>query len=616
MRLPEFHYRWEWRLRSSPEQLWPLISDTSRFNRDVGLPAVQVGDDQARPNARRRVGFARFGLRVEWDEEPFEWVRPQRFGVVRSYRSGPVASLRVRADLAALPEGGTRLLYETWVRPSGLLGLLVVPATMTLFNRRAFAAAFRRYDDLTSGASPAGGKLGEARLAAGGSARLAPMQERLAAETGAADLAARLVELVAEGDEVTLARLRAYELAGAWGIPRRKVLEMCLQATRVGLLDLQWDLLCPLCRGAKESVSTLAKMKQQVHCQTCNIDFTANFERSVELTFRVSPAIREVSDASFCMGGPQMTPHIVAQQLLPAGERRDLELPLEEGRYRVRTLSLPGGQLLAATSDGPQTVTLAASPLGWPGEEFAVSSAPRLHLENATQVEQLFILERTAWSDQATTAADVLTLQAFRDLFSSELLRRGEHVSVGNMAILFTDLRDSTRLYREIGDAPAFSRVMDHFAVLREELGMEGGALVKTIGDAVMAVFRRPVEALRAVVRAQQRLASPPSGPPFYLRAGIHYGPCIAVTLNDRLDYFGSAVNLAARLEHFSSGEDIVISEIVRHDPEVAELLSSPDSPLLAEAFATRIRGYDEGEFPLWRVAPSTVAPGASVGVL
>jgi class 3 adenylate cyclase len=235
-----------------------------------------------------------------------------------------------------------------------------------------------------------------------------------------------------------------------------------------------------------------------------------------------------------------------------------------------------------------------------------VSLSPTLRFENRTDAEQLFVLERMAWSDQASTAAEVTTLQIFRDLFSSELLRPGERVSVGSLTVLFTDLRDSTRFYREIGDAPAFGRVMDHFAVLQEAIAEEDGALVKTIGDAVMAVFRRPVSALRAILEAQQRLAAPPGGaPPFYLKAGMHHGPCIAVTMNDRLDYFGSVVNVAARLERLSSGEDVIVSDTVRRDPEVEELLSAPETQLIAEPFEAQLKGFDKVQFRLWRVARS-----------
>ncbi len=606
MRYPEFRYRWEWELRSTPEQLWPFVTDTNRFNRDGGLAAVQHADGETGSNARQRLRFSRLGIQVEWEEEPFEWVRPYRFGVNRRYHAGPVSSTRVLVELTPQPGAGTRLVYRTWVRPSNPLGMVAVPPFMRLINHRAFGDAFRKYDELALREEPTLKGTQDVRLVPGGRERLATLQRTLVERTGEPELVARLVEAVHEGDDFALARLRPYALADAWDAPRRKVLEICLQATRAGLFDLRWDLLCPLCRGAKESGSTLAEMKQPAHCQTCNIDFAANFDRSVELTFRASPAVRRVEDRSFCVGGPQVTPHIVAQQLLAAGDRRSVALPLEAGRYRLRTLGLAGGRFLAAATDGAQEATLTAGVDGWPPDELVVSLRPTLHLENATDAEQLFILERMSWNDQAATAAEVTSLQVFRDLFSSELLRPGEHVSVGSLTVLFTDLRESTSLYREIGDAPAFGRVQDHFGVLREAIAEEDGALIKTIGDAVMAVFRRPISALRAILSAQQRLAFPPDGaPPLYLKAGMHHGPCIAVTMNDRLDYFGSVVNMAARLERLSSGKDVIISDAVRHDPEVEELLSAPENRLIPEPFEAQLKGFDEAQFHLWRVVRS-----------
>ena len=175
--------------------------------------------------------------------------------------------------------------------------------------------------------------------------------------------------------------------------------------------------------------------------------------------------------------------------------------------------------------------------------------------------------------------------------------------------MLFTDLKNSTRLYRQIGDATAFGRVMNHFDVLKQAIADEDGALVKTIGDAVMAVFRQPASALRAMLEAQQRLAFPPDGMlPLTLKAGLHTGPCIAVTLNDRLDYFGSTVNLAARLEGQSTGNDVVISSAVYGDPEVRELLSDPSNEFVFQRFEIPLKGFDEETFELWRVARARAA--------
>jgi len=168
--------------------------------------------------------------------------------------------------------------------------------------------------------------------------------------------------------------------------------------------------------------------------------------------------------------------------------------------------------------------------------------------------------------------------------------------------VLFTDLRHSTRLYREIGDATAFGRVMDHFDILKKEIAAADGALVKTIGDAVMAVFRSPAAAVRAMLTAQRILAEPPDGSrPLILKAGMHTGPCIAVTLNERLDYFGSTVNMAARLEGLSTGNDVIISSAVYDDAEVRELITSSDS-LSAQPFEMELKGFVEERFQLWRV--------------
>ncbi|MGB8509164.1 MAG: DUF5939 domain-containing protein, partial [Pyrinomonadaceae bacterium] len=441
------------------------------------------------------------------------------------------------------------------------------------------------------------------------SARIRLLESKLVGQGEPPELVARLVETIESADDLTLMRLRPYALADIWHVPRRDALELCLRATRAGLLDLRWELLCPLCRGAKASHESLADVRSEVHCDSCNIDFTVNFDRSVEVVFRANPSVRRIEARDFCVGGPQVTPHIVAQQLLAPAARREFSVALAEGRYRLRTHGLPGARYLNITHEGEPTAMVRAENSAWPAGELCLSTSPRLELENATDGEQLFILERTAWSDQAATAAEVTSLQLFRDLFADEALRPGDRISVGSLTILFTDLRSSTRLYREIGDAVAFGAVMNHFDVLRAEIAGAGGALIKTLGDAVMASFPNPAPALIAIMRAQAALASPDAkgARPLTLKAGIHTGPCIAVTLNGRLDYFGSNVNIAARLEPLSNGDDCVISSEVRHDPEVAALLSDPEGNLFAEQIEAELKGFDMERFELWRVRRKAV---------
>jgi len=610
MSFKEFHYRWEWLCRSSAEALWPLVADTDRFNRDANIPPIkrqpQNTDSAADGGQRLQIFF--LGMAIEWDEEPFEWVRPQRFGVMRRYLSGPVAGLQMSAEFNPEPDGGCRLIYQIRARPRNWIGQLLIPVQIGWLTARKFETIIRRYDQLAANrkslrpGTPADFLHEPVRLAPGGRERIAVLSKTLVAKGVSSQLVDRLTEFIEKADDITLSCLRPYALAENWEVSRRDILELCLHATREGLLEFRWELLCPLCRGAKQTSTSLGGIRSKVHCDSCNIDFTANFERSVELKFRPNPIIRKIDVREFCIGGPQVTPHIVAQQLLEAGANRSITLSFEEGRYRMRTMQKPGGQFLSISSDGQPQATLRLETSGWPADEARVISTALLQLENATNQKQLFILERMAWNDQAVTAAEVTALQAFRDLFANEALRPNEQISVGSLTILFTDLRDSTRLYREIGDAPAFGCVMNHFDILRTALAAEEGALVKTIGDAVMAVFRHPAAALRTVLRAQQILASPPPGTrPLRLKAGIHYGPCIAVNLNDRLDYFGSTVNIAARLEGLSSGNDIIISSNVRSDPEVADLLAKTNG-IFIEPLEAVLKGFDQERFELWRV--------------
>ena len=599
----EFHYRWEYELQSSPEKLWPFVADTNRFNRDTGIPSLQVDDNkrQRLRNARRRLRLSFLGMPVEWEEQPFEWIKPSRFGVSRKYSKGPIAELKTLTELSLIGPNRTRLVYQIWARPNSMLGLLVIPIQIGFVASRNFEKAFKRYDQtaqitsaITTDKPP---ELSDLVLT-----RLEDMRRKLIESGAEPQVVSRLIEFVATADDFSLAKIRPYALADDWGESRRAVLEACLRATRVGLLDLQWDLLCPLCRGPQESETSLKDISSKLHCETCRIDFTVNFDRFVEVTFRPNASVRRAEVKDFCMGSPQRTPHVVLQQLLGPRSSRAVSLPLEEGSYRLRTLELPGERLITVGAGAAETASIRVSD-HVTGEELKLAPHMTLQLNNASNEEQLFILERTQWSDQAATAAEITTLQIFRDLFSSEALRPGEQISVGTLTVLFTDLRNSTRLYREIGDATAFGRVMNHFDVLKKAIADEDGALVKTIGDAVMGVFRSSASALRAMLSAQRMLAHPPEGTaPLTLKAGVHTGPCIAVTLNDRLDYFGSTVNMAARLEGLSTGSDVIISRAVYEDPEVRHLINSANGELRATPFEIELRGFDDERFQLWRV--------------
>jgi class 3 adenylate cyclase len=603
------HLVWEWRLPAPPEALWPLASNSDRFNYDARLPREAItAVDRSRGVPVQDVSVAVFGLAVVIQQQPFEWVAPHWFAIRRSFDRGPCASFRLLCQLA--PEGsGTRLRYETWsVTRGGALGRALWRFHMQRNIRPPIDRTFRRYGELASQAGAAVAREvrftpapGPVDFAPGGPQRLEHGLAELAQQPVGAALVPKLGDVLAHGDALLVSRLQPYVLADEWAAPRRAVLELCLRATRLGLLDLRWDLLCPLCRGAKHTAGSLRGVQREAHCDACNMDYEVNFERQVELTFRVNSAIRPAPDLLYCAGAPGLTPHVAVQVQLRPGETRTVQPALPAGRYRLRCDNERGGRYLRTGEGGPLRQALDIDPIAWPEDEPELSTAPELELHNATRAPQLVLLERLAWADDAVTAAEVTALQLFRDLFSAEALRPEEQIRVGSVVVLFTDLVGSTRLYRDIGDAPAFGRVMGHFDVLRERIAAHGGAIVKTMGDAVLGVFTAPLPALEAMLEAQAALAG--ADPPLLLKAGLHVGPCIAVTLNDRLDYFGTTVNFAARLAHAAQGMEVVLSEQAHRDPQVAQWLHAPPPGVALEEHQAELKGFEEDMPRLWRVA-------------
>lgn len=592
MNYPEYHYHWTWQLDHTPSELWPYVADTNRFNHDTGLSVVErVPQTEAESaNAHRKLRFSRLGIVVEWTEEPFEWVEPRRFGVIRTYSCGPVARMRVLAEMRP-SRGGTELSYQVWARPANLLGCIAIPIQIGIVAAKDFGRVFKRYDDLIDVEEEKKDQPTN-RFEQGGLQRLGGLRNDLINAGGSEELTRRLVATIVEEPDIEIARMKPYVLADTWKASRADVLDLFLLATRVGILELSWDILCPLCRGPKDTASSLAGIEPTVHCETCNIDFDSDFERSVELIFRPSRTIRDVNTTDYCIAGPRVTPHVIAQQLMDPGESRTITPEMSPGRHRVRVLNLPGGRYFDVQEDGLQETTVGATKEGWGEDDLILKPEPAITVKNDTDETQLFMIEKLAWMDDAATAADVTVLQRYRDLFSTDALRPGQRISVGSLAILFTDLCDSTRMYREIGDAPAFGLVMDHFDILRNAISTEGGSIVKTIGDAVMAVFREPAPALRAILVAEQTLRSESGERQLHLKAGLHYGQCIAVNLNKQLDYFGTTVNLAARLEHLSEGGATIVSESVVKDPVVQDLLAT-DKTIQAESFQAELKGFD-----------------------
>jgi class 3 adenylate cyclase len=611
-------YKWQWQYKSSPEQLWPYVADTQRFNQATKLPAIEFTEIPQETGGSQRIGrTSKLGISIRYEDYPFEWIKDQEFSNVRVFEQGPLA--RIYTKLTLQPnEAGTCLTYFIEVTPANLLGLLAIPYQFGRETKRNFERVFGQIDDYVQNQAKQPFALKAPALNGAQQARLTALTRQLAAQGHELRLVQYLAEVLINEADINLARMRPYVLADAWHVPRRDVVELFLSAAKLGLLNMRWDIMCPLCRGAKATSLSLDEVRKGVHCPTCNIDFEANFTENVELTFTSHAQIRTVHDDTYCIGGPMVTPHILMHQLIEPGETRTLPLKLKPGGYRVRTQrpGLADRLELDQNLDTVDTLSIRAdvdsisvkacphqSDLTTSQEESTSFIKPvKVVMTNQAPYLQQFYVERAEWYTNAVTAAYVTTLQHFRDLFSDEVLRPGEEIGVQGLTILFSDLIGSTAMYNRWGDASSYSLVREQFAFLQGIVRQYEGAIVKTIGDAIMAAFSDPADGVGAALAIQKEVDSfnaDHPDEPLRIKLGLHHGPCIAVTLNGRLDYFGATVNLAARLEGQSQGQDVVISEKLRHDPAVAQLLES--SAVNITRFETAVKGFDE-PFCLYRL--------------
>jgi class 3 adenylate cyclase len=559
-------FLWRFEIDAPLDAMWPLLTDTSRFNRALGLPEMQFEErDGALHGSSINAGF-----RQEWTEVPWQWIHGRELLAIRDYEQGFARWVRAIYEVASTSSGGFELLvYFGWI-PRGWFGALVL--------RHGFArveADYRRVlaelaASIRASQSPVVYRVLHPALDPAGDAQLQAKTRALLDAGMPAAIVERLAEHLRTADELELARIQPKLLARRWEIEPRELLRLALHATRVGLLDLSWDIVCPHCRGTREELASLSRVPGESRCDPCDLDFDTRAESSVEVTFRVNASIRKVSKRQWCAAEPAKRDHIYVQLELAPGERRSAAPPLPEGLYRMRHRGDEAPRLLELRA-GASSAPLAWSSQSHGDELRAPNPTFELHNDGATLL--YFVVERAQWSDAAVRPGDLLSLREFRDIFSEDFLAQDVQLAVGMQTLLFTDMVGSTRFYATRGDAEAFIQVRRHFAEMFEVIAAHDGVVVKTIGDAVMAAFVEASAAIRAAHAIQRLFPAGREDLDIRVRISLNRGSCIAVRFNADIDYFGNAVNLAAKLQGSAEAGQIAISTSVHEAPGVATAL-------------------------------------------
>jgi class 3 adenylate cyclase len=446
---------------------------------------------------------------------------------------------------------------------------------------------------------------------------------RQAADPAVADAIVRLVE---DGEDHELNRINALEFSKSRGFEEEKVISAFLHASRLGLFDLTWNVLCPGCSGVLDAHDTLKSLRpDDYHCGLCACGYQPSVDEQVEVAFTVSPKVRHIAAHDpntlplweyfkqvFWSSGidlnkesfSRLTEEVTLDALeLPAGERAVLSLQLPSQfiiAFEPVTHSAHFIDVQGEPTKERQQLALIYNKAHPPTGSITLRPGPlRLSLDNQAGVRTLpcvFIAaealhELLGKRRPFLTAKRMLSNQTFRDVFKADNLNIDQRLKITSLTFLFTDLKGSTALYERVGDLAAFDLVRAHFHALLSIIASEKGAVVKTIGDAVMATFVKPEHAIAAGLKmraAMDALNAERGTDDLVVKIGIHEGPCLAVMLNERQDYFGQTVNIAARVQGLATSQAIHVTGGVIDTPEVTAILQKQEIQPIQKQAALR----------------------------
>jgi class 3 adenylate cyclase len=435
-------------------------------------------------------------------------------------------------------------------------------------------------------------------------------------------------------DERELVRIDPVSWGERHGIGTEEAIDLFLHAAKARLYRMDWQLFCPSCAGVIDSFNALRGVNPHFKCLLCQLETEATLDDYIAVTFTVDPEVRAIRfhdpDAldieelylrfhflpigRMGEGGPKLVdvlPGLLGMKawvepgttarfeatvppdcfllghdlrtgagfmgLVTEAGSSELRLSFRDGRFDLGTVSGTG-----EVREGPLEVEVRND--GASRCAFAVFFMPAAMLAK----------KMTLTLDPYLSAKRLLTNQTFRDLFEDEALGATEGIGAKDMCFLFTDLKGSTEMYDRVGDLKAFSLVRLHFGYLIDAVRRNHGAVVKTIGDAVMASFVSPVDAVRAALEmreAMRRFNETVGKPDMAIKIGAHRGPCIAVTMNGRLDFFGQTVNVAARVQGLAGADEVYVTRDLVEASGVRDLLGSRP---LGEEIAS-LKGVQEG---------------------
>ncbi len=567
------HFRQSWTFASPPERLWPYVANTDRLNRAVGLAPVNQLTASPTADFARTARLKSFGLEIEWQEYPFEWVRDREHRVHRAYRTGPLQSLWNHVVLARRADGGTDMTHTISVVTRGIVGDLAAALEIGQRVSRNMDRVYRRIDHMLSTGGeedpfeeshrPSPEQIANVGRAA------TDLRERHGFDGRMVD---RLVQALLYAPSSELGRMRPLSLASAWHTDAAATLDMFMVARGLGILAHAWDIVCPTCRVAHECVPRLQAVGRIGQCRTCGVTFERDLADSVELIFRPDDRVRVTERLTYCLGSPAARAHVFLQQVLEPREERIVDAELPPGSYEVCAAPSRDRRELVASAVGFASVleaSLREDESLDVRQAMVRAGAIRLTLRNETTQPATFRVESPGAQAGAAPASLAVMHPTFRAVCQDDHIAEGEYISIARQSFVCLEVCDVDALLRAHGDAATYARI-EHveklFTAETEKLG--GGPFGRPFTTGLLVgSFPNPVAATRAAIALARAIHDVP------VRIAVHEGSSLAFTRGAGIHYFGRTLHESLALLRDGMAGELVFSALSLSTRPVLSLL-------------------------------------------
>lgn len=615
---PPVEYFFQFNFPIKLDRLWSILADTSRLNQALGLPEMTFHEKEGKKIGSYKI----LGIPHEWYEIPWQWIYGEFISAERVFSKGLLYYARARFEISVLEDGSKDIIiYFGWI-PRNWKGKMVFSFSRNSFRKKLIRTLESLEESIESNnrendklplhiETNRKQDLRQLLISPEIREKISTLQEKAKTlDYIDVDLLQKFLYFIFFSGDEKVARLRPKLVARELNGNLHKFLSLMLYLTHEGVLNLSWDILCPNCQSIKGYHSHLGESPENAQCDKCNINFREEGYNMLEISFSIHPSLRKTESRLFCSAEPAQKPKILVQKKVAPQSIFVFKPRLHPGRYRLLRMDKLGYNYLDIEEDALDRS------LSWSSEDsdkvFRISNLAKIHLMNESHKECIFVIQSNDIDQDVLRPYELFNNQQFRELFPDEKIAEGLSIDIGIQNIVFIDMAGSSKIFQELGDTKAFSLVRAFYSRAREIAQKYEGSVVKTIGDAVMLAFSNPLSGLRAAMQMQSYIDEHQPG--YLARISLNRGSCLAVNLDSSIDYFGNAVNVAAKMQEFTEAQEISVSRDYSLDEKVAKYMRSKKINM-SKAKSSYIEGVGEFEYFKFQVKSkkSSVSKESSV---